>query len=70
MGIFGLILDIGKKQIIAHSNPDLRHHSVFGSSEKGFYLEILLNPLEEQFYLPSGFINLGNSGGREIKVVR
>src|SRR4030067_932263 len=51
MSVFGLILDIGKQQIITHSNPDLSHHSILGCAEKGFYFEILLYPLEKQFNL-------------------
>jgi len=47
----------------------LYHHGILARSEKGFYLEILFYPLEKQFYLPAGFIDLDNGSGRKGKMI-
>jgi len=41
-------------------NPDLRHNCIFAGTQKGFYLEILLDPFEKQLYLPPVAVDIGN----------
>ena len=36
---------------------------------EGFYSEVLLNPLEKQFYLPPLFVELSNLKRRELEVI-
>jgi hypothetical protein len=38
----------------------LRHHGVLSIAQKRFYLEVLFDPFEEQFNLPSLLVNIGN----------
>lgn len=41
-------------------NPDLCEHGVFAGSEECFDLEVLLDPFEEQLYLPTFPIDICN----------
>ena len=45
------------QQAVDQSDPDLRHDGISGGSEEALDLEILLDPLEEQFDLPASFVN-------------
>ena len=58
------------QNIDAHGDPDLRLDSVGRRAEKALDMEILLDPLEEQFHLPPAFVKQGNAHGRQGKVVR
>lgn len=44
----------------AHGCHYLGHHGVLSIAQKRFYLEVLFNPFEEQFNLPSLFVNIGD----------
>ena len=58
---------VGKQKERDKSNPDLRQHCVPTGPEKAFYLEILLNPFEEELYLPPLPIDISNGASWNIK---
>lgn len=62
-------LDVGQQQIIDHGDPDLSHDGISGSAEKGFDLQVLLDPFEEDLDLPTLAIDFGNGAGGEVKMV-
>jgi len=64
-----LKFDIGQQQIIGHGCPDLSHDRVFGGTQERFYFEMLLDPLEEEFNVPTGFVELGDGQSRKFEVV-
>ena len=47
----------------------MSHHGVFAVAKKGFDLEVLFDPLKEQFDLPTVFVNGGDGRGSKVKVV-
>ena len=49
--------EIGNQQIMDHCHPNLRHHSVFACAGNAFYLQILFEPFEKEFDLPSLLVN-------------
>jgi len=61
--------DPGHQKVRARSNPDLRQHIVFGSAFKRFNSQILLDAVEEHFYLPARFVDIGNGFDRQMKVI-
>ena len=48
-----LLLDDRHQDIDADSDPNLRPHSVLGGAVEALDAQVLLDPLEEQFHLPS-----------------
>lgn len=67
---FQFFFDNGDKDIDTDGNPDLGLHCVHGGSVKGLDSKVLFDPLEEEFYLPAAFVQLGNGQRVEHKVVR
>src|SRR4030042_6902157 len=55
---FQFLLDNRHQNINADSNPDLRLHRILGCAEKCFDSQVLLDPFEKDFYLPSAFVKL------------
>jgi hypothetical protein len=39
-----------------HGNADLSHHCIQRGAQEGFHLEVLFDPLEEEFHLPAAFV--------------
>ena len=64
------LIETGDQQINADRDPDLGAHCVFAWSVERFYAKVLLYPFEEQFNLPSAFIDRRNCQRRQIGVVR
>src|SRR4030042_4783126 len=64
-----LFLDNRHQNINADSNPDLSLHSVLGGAEKCFDSQVLLDPFEEEFYLPSALVKSSDCQGWSCKVV-
>jgi len=64
------LIETGDQQINADRDPDLGAHCVFAWSVERFYAKVLLYPFEEQFNLPSAFIDRRNCQRRQIEVVR
>ena len=48
-----LLLDDRHQDIDADGDPNLRPHSVLGGAVETLDAQVLLDPLEEQFHLPS-----------------
>lgn len=59
----------GDQHVDAHSNPYLRFHRVLAGTEEGLDTEMLFEPLEKQFHLPSAFVKLCHGEGRDVKIV-
>ena len=53
-----LLLDDGDQDVGSHGAPDLRFHGVLAGAEEAFDAQVLLDPLEEQFDLPTTAIEL------------
>jgi hypothetical protein len=51
------------------SCPNLDVDGILAGSDEGFDLEVLFEGLEEEFDLPSFFVNVGDGGGSEFEVV-
>jgi hypothetical protein len=47
------LLDDGHEHVNADGNPDLRLHRVDAVAIEGFYMQILLDPFEEQLDVPA-----------------
>ena len=60
--IFGLKLNVCQQQVVAHGHPNLREYGILGRAEKSFKLQVLLDPAEEGFDLPTGLIDRGDGG--------
>jgi hypothetical protein len=69
IAVFRLVLDVGQKQVVAHSHPYLRQDGILAGSEERFDLQVLLDPFEEQFYLPPGFVYLCDRCGCKSEIV-
>ena len=57
------------QHVRADCDPDLRLHGVLAGTEKRFYTQVLLDPLEEQFDLPALPIQLSDQIGFQGKIV-
>ena len=70
-GIFisALEFDVGERHEIDHSYPYLGQHGVFGGSHEGFDFEVLLDPFEESFDLPSCLVDCGYGRCCEAEIV-
>src|ERR1019366_10147338 len=64
-----LLLDDCYQDIDADGDPDLRPHSVLGSVVEAFDAQVLLDPLEKQFHLPSATVQGANGQRRQRKLV-
>lgn len=62
-------LEIGQQEVIDHGGPHLSQDRIAGGADKGFDFEILFDPFEEQFDLPSLFVNGRHGGCGELEVV-
>ena len=62
-------LEVGQRQIDADGDPDLGHDGIAGGAQEALDLQVLLDPLEEQFDLPTGFVDLGDGAGGELEIV-
>ena len=52
-----------------HGDIELHLHGVLAASEEGFYFQVLLDPLEEKFNLPTFFIKFGNHDLAQFRVI-
>ena len=53
-----------------HGSPDLSLDSIWGGSKEPLNPQMLLDPLEEQFNLPSLVIDRCHVEGRNLKIIR
>lgn len=61
--------EIGQHRIDAQCHPDLRRHGVLAGTGKGFDFQILFDPLEEQFDLPTFFVTGSDGACRKREIV-
>ena len=61
--------DDSDEDVSADRNPYLRLHGILAGSQKGFDTQMLLDPFEEQFDLPSLLVKCRDHLGLERKVV-
>ena len=61
--------DDGYKHVDRHRNPDLSFDGIFTISVKGLDPQVLLDPLEEEFHLPTGLVEQADGGGWQVEVV-
>lgn len=66
---FGVVLNDSNKAVSNNRNINLYSDSILGRSPKGRDLEMLLDPPEEQFYLPALLIQQGDVFSLESEVV-
>ena len=66
---FAVVLNNGYQAVCDNCNIDLYSHRILGIAPKGRYPEMLFNPSEEQFHLPSLLVQQGYITGLEHKIV-
>ena len=66
---FQFLLDNRYQNVNADGNPDLSLHRVLGCAKKCFDSQVLLDPFEEKFYLPTALVKLNDRQGRQGKIV-
>ena len=55
-----LLSDDRDQHINGHGAPDLRLHSILACAQKLLDAQVLLDPLEKEFYLPPAFVKRSN----------
>lgn len=61
--------ETGHHEVNADCDPDLGFDGVLGRAEERFDAEVLFDPLEEEFDVPTALVERGNSRGRESEMV-
>ena len=63
------LIENGHHQVRADDYPDLGLHSAFAQAVEGFDAQVLLDPLEEEFDHPAGFVDFRDHNGVDLEVV-
>ena len=63
------LIENGHHEVGTHRDPDLSLHRVFAASEEDLDAQVLLDPLEEQFDLPTALETHGDGQSRSFEVV-
>ena len=65
------LIENGHHQVCADGYPDLGLHSPARGTQavEGFDAKVLLDPLEEEFDLPAGFVDFRDHNGVDLEVV-
>ena len=63
------LLDDGNQHVSGHGAPDLRLHRVLAGAQKTLDTQVLFDPLEEKFDLPTILVQGGNGQRRQARVV-
>ena len=61
MADLGFEFQESQKQIHDQGNPDLSKHRIAGCAEESFDFQVAFDPFEEEFNLPSLFVERGYS---------
>ena len=61
--------DRGQQEIHAYRDLDLRHDRIVRRAQKGFGLQVLLDPFEEQLDLPAFLVDSSNRAGSQMRGV-
>lgn len=56
----------GEQEVQDQGDPYLCHHSISTGPQEAFDLQVLFDPLEEELYLPAGFIDIGDLQGVQV----
>ncbi len=56
----------GDEHINRNGDPNLSLHGVLAGAIESLDAEVLLDPLEEQFYLPTAFVDLSVTGATTL----
>jgi hypothetical protein len=65
----GLELDPDQQQVSDQSSPDLDEHRILGGPIKGLNFQVLLDPLEKEFYLAAAAVEFGDLQGGQVQAV-
>jgi len=68
-GRLGSLLDEGNEKESDHSDTYLNHNRIEGCAEKGLDFEMLFDPSEKLFYLPTAFVQSGDGAWCPLEVV-
>ena len=63
------LLNDGHQHVGGHGDPYLALDGILGSAEETLDAQVLLDPLEEQFYLPAAAVELGDRERGQRKIV-
>lgn len=63
------LADDGDQDVNRDRHPYLDSDGVLGGAIESFDAEMLLEPFEEQFYLPPGLVETGDGKGGQEKIV-
>ena len=63
------LIENGRHQVCADGYPDLGLHGIFAQAVEGLDAKVLLDPLEEELDLPTGFVDLRDRDGVDLEVV-
>ena len=63
------LLDNRYQNVNTDGDPDLSFYRVLGSTEKCLDTQMLLDPFEEDFYLPTVLVKSNNRQGRQFEIV-
>ena len=63
------LIETGNHEVNAQGDPDLGAHGVLRCAEEGFDAQVLLDPFEEQFDLPTAFVYGCDSQGGQFEVI-
>ena len=66
---YAVVFDNGHQAVCDYRNIDLYSHSILSIAPKGRNTQMLLNPSEEKFNLPSLLIQQGDIAGLECEVI-
>ena len=66
---FQFLLDDCYQNVNADGNPDLSLYCVFARAKETLDSQVLLDPFEEDFYLPAALVKLSDRQSRQSKVV-
>ena len=61
--------DDGNQHVSGHGAPDLRLNRILARAQKVLDAQMLLDPFEEQFHLPTTLVQRGDGQGRQGRVV-
>jgi hypothetical protein len=68
-GKFQMLLGDGNKKVGAQCRPDLNGDTVATGREEPSQSQVLFDPTEKQFDLPTAFVDCGHDKCRQLKVV-
>ncbi len=66
---FHFFPDDSHQHVNADGNPDLGLYRIFGGPEERLDAKVLFDPFEEQFHLPTAFVELCDGQRRKVEIV-